>query len=79
MGSQSPCPSLNIIVMTDLTFSSVIVPHIFTKINYYFQGLWSETKDGMAQLVRDDNGDTYAVKEDDVQDVNPPKYYQCEE
>lgn len=39
-------------------------------------GLWSETKDGMAQLVRDDNGDTYAVKEDDVQDVNPPKYYQ---
>ena len=30
----------------------------------------------MAQLVRDDNGDTYAVKEDDVQDVNPPKYYQ---
>ena len=32
----------------------------------------------MAQLVRDDNGDTYAVKEDDVQDVNPPKYYQVE-
>ena len=51
----------------------------FQKININSQGLWSETKDGMAQLVRDDNGDTYAVKEDDVQDVNPPKYYQCEE
>ena len=42
-------------------------------------GLWSETKAGMAQLVRDDNNETYAVKEEDVQDVNPPKYYQCED
>lgn len=33
----------------------------------------------MAQLVRDDNNETYAVKEEDVQDVNPPKYYQCED
>ena len=29
----------------------------------YTRGLWSETKAGMAQLVRDDNGETYAVKE----------------
>ena len=45
----------------------------------YTRGMWSETKDGMAQLVRDDNGDTYALKEEDVQEVNPPKYYQCED
>jgi myosin heavy subunit len=45
----------------------------------YTRGLWSETKDGMAQLVRDDNGETYQVKEDDVQELNPPKYYQCED
>ena len=45
----------------------------------YTRGLWSETKGGMAELVRDDNGSTYAVKEEDVQEVNPPKYYQCED
>jgi myosin heavy subunit len=45
----------------------------------YVRGLWSETKAGMAQLVRDDNGETYAVKEDDVMECNPPKYHQCED
>ena len=33
----------------------------------------------MAQLVREDNNTTYAVKEEDVQEINPPKYYQCED
>ena len=45
----------------------------------YTRAMWSETKDGMAQLVRDDNKSTYAVKEEDVQQCNPPKYYQCED
>ena len=45
----------------------------------YTRGLWGETKDGMAQCVRDDNGNVCSIKEDDVQELNPPKYYQCED
>ena len=33
----------------------------------------------MAQLVREDNQTTYAVKEEEVQECNPPKYHQCED
>ena len=45
----------------------------------YTRAAWGETKDGMAHLVRDDNGETYICKEEDVQEMNPPKYYQCED
>jgi len=33
----------------------------------------------MAILHRQDNQETYSVKEEDVQECNPPKYYQCED
>ena len=30
-------------------------------------------------MIRDDNGEECKVKEDEVQEMNPPKYYQCED
>ena len=30
-------------------------------------------------MIRDDNQETCKVKEDEVQEMNPPKYYQCED
>ena len=33
----------------------------------------------MAIMIRDDNQETCKVKEDEVQEMNPPKYYQCED
>ena len=46
----------------------------------YIGGLWDGAEeDGCAVMVRGDNEETCKVKLDDVQEKNPPKYYQCED
>lgn len=45
----------------------------------YTRALWTDTKDGMAILHREDNQETYSLPEAEVQECNPPKYYQCED
>lgn len=45
----------------------------------YTRGLWAESIDGVAMLIRDDNKDKFMVKDEEVQECNPPKFYQCED
>jgi len=46
----------------------------------YTPGEWDGTEDGgCAVMKRFDTGDNVNVKIDDVQEKNPPKYYQCED
>ena len=46
----------------------------------YTPGEWDGEQDGdMAVMKRFDTGDMVKVKVDDVQEKNPPKYYQCED
>lgn len=45
----------------------------------YTKGKLAEAKNGLVFVVRDDNGQKVKMSEDDVQECNPPKYYQCED
>ena len=44
----------------------------------YVKGLWTETENDVAILIRDDNGAKVMSAVEEVQECNPPKYYQCE-
>ena len=46
----------------------------------YTHGLWDgKVEGGMAVMERGDNKELCKVKEEEIQEKNPPKYYQCED